>query len=96
MSSLSSVPVKRFLNKPQIVRGMGSNLHTDMNASNSRAGRLLLTKVQRSRHKHPHDINHQIRVRLRLVQVFMRLVTVERYLKGKIRFENYIVGVLLQ
>eukprot|EP00064_Thunnus_orientalis_P009516 superscaffoldBa00001214_g9540 len=58
-----SVPVKRFLNKPQIVRGLGSNLHTDVNASHSRPGRLLLTKVQRSRHKHPHDINHQIRAK---------------------------------
>ncbi|KAM7400831.1 hypothetical protein PAMA_005146 [Pampus argenteus] len=56
-----SVPVKRFLNKPQLVRGLGSSLHTDVNASHSRTGRLLMTKVQRSRHKHPHEINHQIR-----------------------------------
>ncbi|XP_053185724.1 methyl-CpG-binding domain protein 3a [Scomber japonicus] len=58
-----SLPVKRFLNKPQIVRGMGSGLHTDMNSGHSRPGRLLLTKVQRSRHKYPHDINHQIRAK---------------------------------
>ncbi|KAG7214654.1 hypothetical protein INR49_010546 [Caranx melampygus] len=58
-----SAPVKCILNKPQIVRGLGSNLHTDVNASNSRAGRLLLTKVQRSRHKHLYNINHQIRAK---------------------------------
>ncbi|XP_039998994.1 methyl-CpG-binding domain protein 3a [Xiphias gladius] len=54
-----SLPVKCILNKPQIVRGLGSNLHTDVNASHSWAG---LTKVQRSRHKHLY-INHQIRAK---------------------------------
>lgn len=57
------VPVKRILNKPQIVRTLGSNLHTDVNASHSRAGWSLLTKVQRSRHKHHYDTNHQIRTK---------------------------------
>ncbi|KAL7386769.1 hypothetical protein ABVT39_013274 [Epinephelus coioides] len=57
------VPVKRILNKPQIVRTLGSNLHTDVNASHSRGGWSLLTKVQRSRHKHLYDINHQIRAK---------------------------------
>lgn len=64
---LSSIPVKRILHKPQIVRGLGSNLHTDVNANQSRAGGSLLNKVQRSRHKNLYDINHQIRVRLCLV-----------------------------
>ncbi|XP_037644416.1 methyl-CpG-binding domain protein 3a [Sebastes umbrosus] len=57
------VPVKRILNKPQIVRTLGGNLHTDVNASHSRAGWSLLTKVQRSRHKHHYDTNHQIRTK---------------------------------
>ncbi|KAM9323414.1 methyl-CpG-binding domain protein 3a [Pholidichthys leucotaenia] len=55
-----SLPVKRIFNKPQIFRG---NLHTDVNASHSRAGQSLLTKVQRSRHKHLYDVNNQIRVK---------------------------------
>ncbi|XP_019966892.1 methyl-CpG-binding domain protein 3a [Paralichthys olivaceus] len=56
-----SIPVKCILNKPQIVRGLSGNLHTDVNASHSRAGRSLLTKVQRSRHKHHYETNHHIR-----------------------------------
>ncbi|XP_013876500.1 methyl-CpG-binding domain protein 3a isoform X1 [Austrofundulus limnaeus] len=55
-----SLPVKRILNKTQIFR---SDLRTDVNASHSRAGRSLQNKVQRSRHKHLYDLNHQIRVR---------------------------------
>lgn len=57
--SLFSLPVKRILNKPQIFR---SDPRTDVNASQSRAGRSLQTKVQHSRHKHFYDVNHQIRV----------------------------------
>ncbi|KAK5859845.1 hypothetical protein PBY51_021368 [Eleginops maclovinus] len=57
------IPVKRILNKPQIVRSLGNNLHTDVNASNSRAGWSLLTKVHRSRHKHLYDNNHHIRAK---------------------------------
>ncbi|XP_044074193.1 methyl-CpG-binding domain protein 3a [Siniperca chuatsi] len=58
-----SVPVKRILHKPQTVRSLGSNLHTDVNANHSRAARSLLTKVQHSRHKHIYDISHQIRAK---------------------------------
>ncbi|XP_041659869.1 methyl-CpG-binding domain protein 3a [Cheilinus undulatus] len=58
-----SLPVQRILNKPQIVRSLGSNLNSNMNASSSLAGRSLLTKVQRSRHKHLYDMNHQIRAK---------------------------------
>ncbi|KAG7524056.1 hypothetical protein JOB18_006385 [Solea senegalensis] len=66
-----SVPVKCILNKPQIVRSLGSSIHTDMNASHSRTGRSLLTKVQHSRHKHLNNNNnsssssnhHQIRAK---------------------------------
>nr|XP_046265384.1 methyl-CpG-binding domain protein 3a [Scatophagus argus] len=59
-----TLPVKRILNKPQIVRSLGSSLHTNMNPSHGAAGRSLLTKVQqRSRHKHLYDINHQIRAK---------------------------------
>ncbi|XP_034559336.1 methyl-CpG-binding domain protein 3a [Notolabrus celidotus] len=56
-----SVPVQRILHKPQIVRSLGSNLHSNVNASSSLTGRSLLNKVQRSRHKHHYDTNHQIR-----------------------------------
>jgi len=70
--SLSSVPIKRILNKPQIVRSLGSNLHPDVNASHSRAGWSLLSKVQRSRHKNLYEVNHQNRVRMCLVLGFMR------------------------
>ncbi|XP_013876508.1 methyl-CpG-binding domain protein 3a isoform X2 [Austrofundulus limnaeus] len=55
-----SLPVKRILNKTQIFR---SDLRTDVNASHSRAGRSLQNKVQRSRHKHLYDLNHQIRTK---------------------------------
>ncbi|MEQ2264455.1 methyl-CpG-binding domain protein 3a [Girardinichthys multiradiatus] len=55
-----SLPVKRILNKPQIFR---SDLRTDVNAGQSRAGRSLQAKVQRSRHKHLYDGNHQIKVK---------------------------------
>ncbi|TKS79973.1 Methyl-CpG-binding domain protein 3 [Collichthys lucidus] len=58
-----SVPVKRILSKPQIVRSLGSNLHTNVNPSHNMAGRSLLTKVQRSRHKHYYDISHQIKAK---------------------------------
>ncbi|XP_020489724.1 methyl-CpG-binding domain protein 3a [Labrus bergylta] len=58
-----SVPVQRILNKPQIVRSLGNNLHSNVNTGSSMAGRSLLTKVQRSRHKHLYDINHQIRTK---------------------------------
>ncbi|XP_070775156.1 methyl-CpG-binding domain protein 3a [Enoplosus armatus] len=58
-----SVPVKRILNKPQIVRSLGSNLHTDVNANHSRTGRSLLTKVQHNRHIHLYDISHQVRAK---------------------------------
>lgn len=58
-----SVPVQRILNKPQIVRSLGSNLNSHMNASSSMTGRSLLTKVQRSRHKHLYDTNHHIRAK---------------------------------
>ncbi|KAM4728542.1 LOW QUALITY PROTEIN: methyl-CpG-binding domain protein 3-like [Anableps anableps] len=55
-----SLPVKRILNKPQIFR---SDLRTDMNAGQPRAGRSLQTKVQRSRHKNLCDVNHQLKVK---------------------------------
>ncbi|XP_035993955.1 methyl-CpG-binding domain protein 3 [Fundulus heteroclitus] len=55
-----SLPVKRILNKPQIFR---NDLRTDANAGQSRAGRSLQAKVQRSRHKHLYDVNHQIKVK---------------------------------
>ncbi|XP_028988951.1 methyl-CpG-binding domain protein 3a [Betta splendens] len=58
-----SVPVKHILNKPQLVRGLGSNHHTDVTSSHSRAGRLLSTKVQPSRHKHLYNTNHQVRAK---------------------------------
>lgn len=58
-----SIPVKCILNKPQIVRGLGSSLHTDMNASHSRQGRSLIQKVQTNRHKHHNNTNHQIRAK---------------------------------
>lgn len=57
---LSSLPVKRILNKPQIFRG---SPHTDVNAGHSRGEQSLLIKGQRSRHNHLYDISHQIRVR---------------------------------
>lgn len=54
-----SLPVKRILNKPQIFRS-----GVDVTAGHStRAGRMLLTKVQPSRPKHLYDGNHQIRVK---------------------------------
>ncbi|KAF7668667.1 hypothetical protein LDENG_00297550 [Lucifuga dentata] len=53
---------KRFLNKPQIVRSLGGNLHTDLHGCSPRTGRALMTKSQRSRHKHLYD-NHHIRVK---------------------------------
>ncbi|XP_061549298.1 methyl-CpG-binding domain protein 3a [Phycodurus eques] len=56
-----SVPVRRVLCKPQTVRGPTNNFHTE-EASQSRAAHLVLTKVQRSGHKH-HDVNHQIRTK---------------------------------
>ncbi|KAK1879381.1 Methyl-CpG-binding domain protein 3 [Dissostichus eleginoides] len=59
--ALDFIPVKRILNKPQIVRSLGNHLHTDVNAGHSRAGWSLLTKVHRSRHKHLYDNNHHIR-----------------------------------
>ncbi|KAM6918965.1 methyl-CpG-binding domain protein 3a [Xenentodon cancila] len=55
-----SLPVKRILSKPQIFR---SDPRSDVNTSHSRAGHSLQTKVQRTRHKHLYDINHQIRVK---------------------------------
>lgn len=58
-----SVPVKRILSKPQIVRGLGNNFQTNVNPSHSIAGRSLLTKVQRNRHKHYYDVSHQIRAK---------------------------------
>lgn len=58
-----SVPVKRVLHKPQIVRSLGGSFHTDVNANHSRGGRTLLTKVQRSRHKHLYDTNHHVRAK---------------------------------
>ncbi|KAM6990437.1 methyl-CpG-binding domain protein 3a [Tautogolabrus adspersus] len=58
-----SVPVQRIFNKPQIVRSLGSNLHSNVNTGSSMGGRSLLTKVQRSRHKNLYDINHQIRTK---------------------------------
>ncbi|XP_008332021.1 methyl-CpG-binding domain protein 3a [Cynoglossus semilaevis] len=58
-----SIPVKCILNKPQIVRGLGSNLHTDMNAGHARQGRSLIQKVQTNRHKHLNNTNHQIRAK---------------------------------
>lgn len=59
----NSAPVKRILNKPQIARNLGSNLHTNVNPNHAMAGRPFLTKVQRSRHKHLYDINHHIRAK---------------------------------
>ncbi|KAK2822283.1 hypothetical protein Q5P01_022348 [Channa striata] len=61
-----SVPVRHNLNKPQIVRGLSRNLHTHVNTSHSRAGRLLSTKVQHNRHKHLYNTSHQIRAKLDL------------------------------
>ncbi|XP_028296621.1 methyl-CpG-binding domain protein 3-like [Gouania willdenowi] len=60
-----SLPVKRILNKPQILR---SNSHTDgMGTHSSRVGRSLMTKVQQQpqpiRTKHTYDINHQVRAK---------------------------------
>lgn len=60
LSYFFSLPVKRILNKPQIFR---SDLRTDVNASQLRAGRSLQIKVQRSRHKNLYDVNHQLKVR---------------------------------
>ncbi|XP_026231207.1 methyl-CpG-binding domain protein 3a [Anabas testudineus] len=59
----NSVPVKHILNKPQIVRGLGSNLHTDVNSSHSRAGRLLPTKVHHSRNKHLYNTNYHMKAK---------------------------------
>ncbi|XP_026170397.1 methyl-CpG-binding domain protein 3a [Mastacembelus armatus] len=58
-----SVPVKHILSKTQIVRGLGSNLHTDVNARHARTGRSLLTKVQPHRQKHLYNINHQTKAK---------------------------------
>lgn len=58
-----TLPVKRIFNKPQIVRSLGSSLHTNVNPSQAIAGHSLMTKVQRSRHKHHYDMNHQIRAK---------------------------------
>ncbi|XP_041848995.1 methyl-CpG-binding domain protein 3a [Melanotaenia boesemani] len=55
-----SLPVKRIFNKPQILR---SDPRIDVNFSHSQTGRSLQTKMQRSRHKHLYDTNHQIRVK---------------------------------
>ncbi|XP_019712431.1 methyl-CpG-binding domain protein 3-like isoform X2 [Hippocampus comes] len=56
-----SVPVRRVLGNPQTARGPANNFHME-EAGQSRAAHLVLTKVQRSGHKH-HDINHQIRAK---------------------------------
>ncbi|KAM3604989.1 uncharacterized protein V6R79_019080 [Siganus canaliculatus] len=58
-----TLPVKRILNKPQIVRSLGSSYQVHANAGHATAGRSLLTKVQRSRHKHLYDVNHQIKAK---------------------------------
>lgn len=59
-----TLPAKHILSKPQIVRSMGSNLHTAVTVSHSAAaGRSLLPKVQqRSRHKPFYDNHHHVRV----------------------------------
>ncbi|XP_076001234.1 methyl-CpG-binding domain protein 3a [Genypterus blacodes] len=54
-----SSPTKHFLSKPQLVHSQGSNLHTDP----PRTGRMLMTKVQRSRHKHLYESNHHIKAK---------------------------------
>uniref|UniRef100_A0A3Q3WGI6 Uncharacterized protein n=1 Tax=Mola mola TaxID=94237 RepID=A0A3Q3WGI6_MOLML len=62
-----ALPVKRILSKPQIVRSLGSSSsssssHTTGIVSHpAMAGRSLLPKVQRSRHRPLHDINHHVR-----------------------------------
>ncbi|KAM9789796.1 methyl-CpG-binding domain protein 3a [Neosynchiropus ocellatus] len=57
-----SVPVKRLLAKPQMVRGLGTSLHADVNHQ-TRNDRQLFPKVQRSRHNHSQDKHHQIRAK---------------------------------
>lgn len=64
---LPSVPVRRFLTKPQMV---GSSPHSD-GTSQARTARFLLTKVQRSSHKHHQEVSYQIRVRLGAATVDM-------------------------
>ncbi|KAF3699238.1 Methyl-CpG-binding domain protein 3 Methyl-CpG-binding protein MBD3 [Channa argus] len=61
-----SVPVRHILNRPQIVRGLSRNLHTDVNTSHSRGERLLPTKVQVNRHKHLYNTSHQVKAKLDL------------------------------
>lgn len=59
-----TLPAKHILSKPQIVRSMGSNLHTAVTVSHSAAaGRSLLPKVQRSRHKPFYDNHHHVRAK---------------------------------
>ncbi|XP_029929589.1 methyl-CpG-binding domain protein 3a [Myripristis murdjan] len=58
-----SPPAKRFLNKPQIIRCLGSNGPTDVQAVHSRTGRSLMNKVQRNGHKHLNDGSHQIKAK---------------------------------
>ncbi|XP_071382783.1 methyl-CpG-binding domain protein 3-like [Centroberyx affinis] len=55
-----SPPTKRFLSKPQIIRCLGT---ADVHASHPRAGRMLMARVQRNRHKHLYDSNHQIKAK---------------------------------
>ncbi|KAM6948333.1 methyl-CpG-binding domain protein 3-like [Aplochiton taeniatus] len=57
-----SPPTKRFLSKPQISRCLGNTV--EVHAIDPRAGRMLMTKVQRNRHKHRYDNhNHQLKAK---------------------------------
>lgn len=60
------VPVKHFLSKPQIIHGLGNNIHTDVNSSTSGAGRLLQTKAHHYKQRNIYNTSHQLKTRLDL------------------------------
>ncbi|XP_013996446.1 methyl-CpG-binding domain protein 3a isoform X1 [Salmo salar] len=57
-----SDPGKRFLSKSQLACYLGNTM--EVHAIEPRAGRMLMNKLQRNRHKHCYDNNnHQIKVK---------------------------------
>uniref|UniRef100_A0A674D966 Methyl-CpG binding domain protein 3 n=1 Tax=Salmo trutta TaxID=8032 RepID=A0A674D966_SALTR len=55
-------PGKRFLSKSQLACYLGNTM--EVHAIEPRAGRMLMNKLQRNRHKHRYDNNnHQIKVK---------------------------------
>lgn len=80
------MPLKHIPSKPQIVRGLGSNLHTDVSTGHYRAGRLLPTKVHHSRTKHVYNTNHRIKVRLGIYDAYILVEWVKERVHPKTDF----------